>query len=148
MANTPATPAAVLRPESRYGKTRRGPNRLLIAALTVLALALGVAVAIAGYQRLGSSEVKGELAGFQLIDDRTVDVTLSVTREDPSQPVVCIMRARSIDGSETGRRELLVGPSTATTVQVTAQVKTSKPPVVGDAYGCGTDIPGYLRAPD
>jgi hypothetical protein len=32
-------------------------------------------------------------------------------------------------------------------VQVTTQVKTSRPPVVGDVYGCGTEVPGYLVAP-
>jgi hypothetical protein len=32
-------------------------------------------------------------------------------------------------------------------VQVTTEVKTTKPPVVGDIYGCGTDVPGYLKAP-
>ena len=32
---------------------------------------------------------------------------------DPSVPAVCIVRARSIDGDETGRREVLVPPSTA-----------------------------------
>jgi hypothetical protein len=26
-------------------------------------------------------------------------------------------------------------------------VKSSKPAAVGDIYGCGTDVPGYLRAP-
>jgi hypothetical protein len=57
------------------------------------------------------------------------------------------VRARSLDGSETGRRELLVGPSDQATVQVTTEVKTSKPPVLGDVYGCGTDIPAYLVSP-
>ena len=76
----------------------------------------------------------------------TVEVTLSVTRDDPSQPVVCIVRARSFDGNETGRREVLVVPSTVATVQVTTIVKTSRPPVVGDVYGCGTDVPAYLVA--
>jgi hypothetical protein len=76
-----------------------------------------------------------------------VDVTIGVTRSDPSQPVVCIVRARSKDGSETGRREILVGPSNQTTVQVSALVKTSRPPVTGDVYGCGTDVPAYLIAP-
>jgi hypothetical protein len=32
-------------------------------------------------------------------------------------------------------------------VQVTAVVKSSRPPVVGDVYGCGTDVPAYLVAP-
>ncbi len=70
-----------------------------------------------------------------------MQVTISVTRDDPSRPVVCIVRARSIDGSETGRREVLVPPSAQKTVQVTTIVKASRPPVVGDVYGCGTDVP-------
>ena len=45
------------------------------------------------------------------------------------------------------RREVLVPPSTQKTVQVTTVVKASKPPVVGDVYGCGTDVPSYLVAP-
>ncbi len=147
MANPSEPTAVVARPESRYGKPRRGPSRPVIAVLGVLVVALGLFIAYLGYQRLGTSEVKGELASFELIDDRTVEVTLSVTRQDPSQPVVCIVRGRSLDGSETGRREVLVAPSTDKTVQVSALVKTSRPPVVGDAYGCGSDIPGYLRAP-
>jgi hypothetical protein len=61
--------------------------------------------------------------------------------------VVCIVRARSIDGGETGRREVLVPPSSQATVQVTTVVKSSKRPVVGDVYGCGTDVPAYLVAP-
>jgi hypothetical protein len=30
---------------------------------------------------------------------------------------------------------------------VTTIVKSSQPPVMGDVYGCGTEVPGYLRAP-
>ena len=107
----------------------------------------GVAVATIGYQRLGRSDVEGTLAGYQLIDNQTVSVTISVTRTDPSRPVDCIVRVRAKDGSETGRREVLVAASAQTTVQVTTVVKSSRPPVVGDIYGCGTDVPGYLRAP-
>lgn len=135
-------------PEARYGRQRlsRHSRRYLAIALGVLTVLAGIGLAVAGYQRLGSSEVKGEIAAYELIDNETVDVTISVTRDDPSQPVVCIVRARSKDGSETGRREFVVPPSDQTTVQVTAVVKTSKPPVTGDVYGCGTDIPGYLIA--
>ena len=73
-------------------------------------------------------------------------MTVKVTRSDPSRPVVCILRARSIDGSETGRREVLVPPSSQDTVNITATVKSTRPPVVGDVYGCGTDVPAYLVA--
>jgi Domain of unknown function (DUF4307) len=135
-------------PQSRYGRGRLPRmSRRRVAFLAVVAVAIGIVAAFVGYQRLGRSDVAGTLAGYQLIDSQTVSVTISVTRTDPSRPVDCIVRARAKDGSETGRREVLVPPSTATTVQVTAIVKSSKPAAVGDIYGCGTNVPGYLRAP-
>jgi hypothetical protein len=137
------------RPTARYGRQQmsRRTRRGILIALSILIVTAGVVIALVGFHRLGTGDVKGELAGYRLIDDETAEVTVSVTRKDPSQPVVCILRARSIDGSETGRRELLVPPSPQETVQVKAIVKTSKPPAMGDVYGCGTDVPGYLRAP-
>jgi uncharacterized protein DUF4307 len=136
------------RPVARYGRQRlsRGNRRWIAIGLTVLVLAIGIGIAVIASQRLGTGEVKGELSGYQVVDDETVQVTITVTRNDPSQPVDCIVRARSIDGAETGRRELLVPPSTQKTVQVTTVVKASRPPVVGDVYGCGTDVPPYLVA--
>lgn len=136
------------RPADRYGRQRlsRSNRRWIAIGLTVLVLAIGVGIAVIASQRLGTGEVKGELGGYQLVDNETVRVTITVTRDDPSLPVVCIVRARSIDGSETGRREVLVPPSSQKTVQVTTVVKASRPPVVGDVYGCGTDVPSYLVA--
>lgn len=137
------------RPEARYGRSRlsRVSRRRVAIGLAVLVVAAGVVVAVVGYQRLGTSAVAGTLAGYQVVDDETASVTISVTRSDPSRPVDCIVRVKAKDGSETGRREVLVPPSGAATVQVTTTVKSSQPPVMADIYGCGTDVPGYLRAP-
>ena len=134
---------------ARYGRAnaRTLPRRLLAVALAVLAIATVAAVAVLGYKRLTSAEVKGDLFGYQVIDDQTVSVRISVTRSDPSQPVVCIVRVRAADGSETGRREILVPPSESVTTQVSTIVKSAQPPVMGDVYGCGTDVPDYLRSP-
>ncbi|WP_197376689.1 DUF4307 domain-containing protein [Mycolicibacterium baixiangningiae] len=137
------------RPTARYGRQRvpHRTRRLVIAVLAVLVVAAGVVLAIVASQRFSGQDVKGELGAYRLIDDQTVEVTVSVTREDPSRPAVCIVRARSLDGSETGRREFLVTSSEQATVQVTAVVKSSRPPVIGDVYGCGLDVPPYLVAP-
>jgi hypothetical protein len=140
--------APILPPQTRYGRPRlsRAARRGVVIALAALVVAAGIIVAIVGYQRLGSSDVAGALAEYRIIDDETVSVTITVTRSDPSRPVDCIVRARAKDGSETGRREVLIPPSQAATVQVTTIVKSSRPPVMGDIYGCGTDVPAYLRS--
>ncbi len=137
------------RPTARYGRQRLTPRtrRWIAIGLTALVLVAGIVIAAVAFVRFGAGNVKGELGAYRIVDDETVEVTASVTRDDPSQPVVCIVRARSYDGSETGRRELLVPPSTAKTVQVRALVKTSRPSVVGDIYGCGSDVPAYLVGP-
>jgi hypothetical protein len=142
------TERSITPPQSRYGR-RRGSrlSKRWFIALSAAVAAAGVALALIAYQRLGRGDVEGTLAGYQLIDSQTVSVTISVTRKDPSRPVDCIVRVRAKDGSETGRREVLVPPSKEATVQVTTVLKSSKPAVVGDIYGCGTDVPGYLRAP-
>jgi Domain of unknown function (DUF4307) len=141
------TETPIPRPEARYGRSRlsRLSRRRLTIGVAVLVVATGLVVAVVGYQRLGTSDVAGSLAGYRLIDDETASVTISVTRSDPSRPVDCIVRVRAKDGSETGRREVLVPPSEAATVQVTTTVKSSRSPVMADIYGCGTDVPGYLR---
>jgi hypothetical protein len=137
------------RPAARYGQQRlsRRSRRRVVVILSAVIVAAGLALALVAFQRLGNGAVKGELGGYELLDAETVQVTMSVTREDPSRPVVCIIRARALDGAETGRREVLVPPSSQSTVQVTAIVKSSRRPVVGDVYGCGMDVPTYLVAP-
>ena len=136
------------RPVSRYGREpmpARTRRRWLIG-LGALVLAAGVGVAVAGYQRFEDVEVEGKAAAFEVIDDHTVTVTVSVTRKDPSRPAVCIVRSRSKDGVETGRREVLVAPSESKTVQVKTTVASFKRAFVGDVYGCGMDVPAYLVA--
>src|ERR1700757_2301027 len=126
-------------PQPRYGRRQlpRPSGRRVIVALAVLGVIVGAVVAVIGYQRLGRNDIEGTLAGYRLIDPQTVAVTISVRRSDPSRPVDCIVRVRAKDGSETGRREVLVPPASDATVQVTTIVKSSKPPAMGDVYGCG-----------
>lgn len=144
MTHTP-----IPRPDARYGRPRlsRRARRRVAIALGVLVAAAGIVIAVIGYQRISTSAVTGSLVGYRLVDDETASVTISVTRSDPSRPVACIVRVRATNGSETGRRELLVPPSEATTVQVTTTVKSSQPPVMADVYGCGTEVSSYLRLP-
>lgn len=142
-------PSGRTAPPSRYGREPMpaATRRRIVLALGALTILLGLGVAVAGYHRFEGAEVEGAGGAYEVLDDQTVSVTISVTRKDPATPVVCIVRARAQDGSETGRREILVGPATDRTVQVTTTVKSYKRPVSADVYGCGTTVPGYLRAP-
>ena len=141
------TDTPIERPAARYGRPRLSPasRRRVAVGLAALAVAGGFAVAFIGYHRLGTSTVSGSLAGYRVIDNETASVTISVTRSDPSRPVDCIVRVKAADGTETGRREVLVPPAREATVQVTTTVKSFQPPAVADIYGCGSDVPGYLR---
>jgi len=134
------------KPASRYGSPTlsTAARRRIVTVLAALVVLAGLGAAAVAYQRYEATDVEGEAAAFSVLDDRTVSVTISVTRKDPEQTVVCIVRARSQDGAETGRREVVVGPAQAKTIQVTTTVASFRTPYVGDVYGCGTDVPGYL----
>lgn len=134
------------KPPERYGKPAIAAHtrRRVTIGLAVLVVTAGLGAAAVGYQRYERTAVEGKAAAFERLDDRSLSITLSVTRKDPGTPVVCIVRARSRDGAETGRREVLVGPSDAGTVQVTTTVTGFRSSEVADVYGCGTEVPAYL----
>lgn len=134
------------KPAARYGRPSMSAvtRRRIVTALAALVVLAGLGAAAVAYQRYEATDVEGEAAAFEVLDDRTVSITISVTRKNPGQTVVCIVRARSQDGAETGRREIVVGPAQAKTIQVTTTVPSFRTPYVGDVYGCGTEVPGYL----
>ena len=133
-------------PQARYGRAPvpAATRRRVAIVLGVLATLALFGAAVAAYQRFEGVDVEGKMAAYEVLDDQTVEITISVTRKNPATPAVCIVRARSKDGVEIGRREVLVGPADARTVAVTTTVKSFLRPFVGDIYGCGTDVPPYL----
>jgi hypothetical protein len=142
---TESSPAGRL-PEERYGRVPmpETTRRRLVMGLAALVTAALVGGAVAAYHRFEGNDVEGTMGAYEVLDDQTVSVTISVTRRDPSVPAVCIVRARSRNGAETGRREILVEPADAQTIQLTTLVKSYQRPLVGDIYGCGTAVPPYL----
>ena len=139
-------------PEGRYGPRGVGRHRRWAVPVGLLfALLAGLVVAVIGYRNLGSAPVQGEALGFTLLDGAPgtypqiygVELRLNVIRDDPSQPAVCIVRARSRDGEETGRKEVYVPPA-AGPVVLTTVVRTSRPPVTANVFGCSLAVPPYL----
>ena len=130
-------------PEGRYGSSRR-QSRWGGAAGTAMALLVGLGVAVVGYRNVADPSIEGQRLGFTLRDGSSVEIRFEVTRKDPSRPGVCLVRARSLDGDETGRKEVYVPPAEGRVV-LSPVIHTSRPPVTGDVYGCSMQVPAYLR---
>ncbi|MGH3933697.1 MAG: DUF4307 domain-containing protein [Pseudonocardiaceae bacterium] len=139
-------------PEGRYGSRSSGRYRRwgVLAGLLITVLA-GLVAAVIGYRNLGGPPVRGAALGFVPLagepgtqsETYGVELRFTVVRDDPSRPAVCIVRARSRDGQETGRKEIYVPPA-AGSIVLTTVVRTSQPPVTADVYGCSLTVPSYL----
>ncbi|MFS8101969.1 DUF4307 domain-containing protein [Lentzea alba] len=131
-------------PEGRYGKQGRKPlNKWARWGLLAVAVAVGATVAFVGYRNLGTKPIEAKQTAFNILGDDRVEVSFEVSRDQPERPAVCIIRARSKDGDEAGRREVLVPPGNSVVVETTV-LRTSKPPVTGEVFGCSYQVPPYL----
>jgi Domain of unknown function (DUF4307) len=130
------------RPAERYG-SRRTP-RWLPAVLLVTVVAVTTAAAVLGFRNLGSPPIEGRQTAFNVLDEGRVEVVFQVVRERPERAAVCIVRARSRDGDETGRKEVYV-PAGARSVIASTVIRTSRRPVTGEVFGCSYDVPAYLE---
>ena len=146
----PATPSATqppTLPPGRYddaagsGFTGKAVAVFLVLLVGALLVASGVTV----YRLNATPEISGEEIGVTVVDDERTDIVLTVTRDEPGTPVYCIVRAQDQTKGEVGRREVYVPPSESGTVQVETSIATSSRAFMGDVYGCGDDVPEYLR---
>ena len=136
-------------PEGRYGPRRDGhrlPGWVAKRAqlmLLVLVVAAGLVVTVVGYRNLGTAPIEGAGTAFAVLDDHSVRVTFEVVRDEPGRPAVCIVRARSVDGDETGRKEVFIAPGPRSVIAETV-LRTSRRPVTGEVFGCSYEVPSYL----
>lgn len=135
-------------PADRYGDADRGSRVMGKVIAVVLALLVGGLLVAGVYTmwRLNQTpDITGEAIGVEVVDDTRVDLSFTVTREEPGTPAYCIIRAQEESKGELGRREVYVPPSENNTIQIDASVFTTGRAFVADVYGCGDDIPDYLR---
>ncbi|MDN4506885.1 MULTISPECIES: DUF4307 domain-containing protein [Dietzia] len=135
-------------PADRYATADRGSNLTGKVVAVILALLVGGLVVAGVYTtwRLNQTpDITGEAIGVEVVDETRVDLTFTVTREEPGTPAYCIIRAQEESKGELGRREVYVPPSENTTIQIDASVFTTGRAFAADVYGCGDDVPDYLR---
>lgn len=145
MLNSPTVThleVVLTRPTSRYASSRT--PRWLPAVLFGLVVLAALAVAVVGYRNFGSPPIEGRQTAFRVVDDGSVQITFQVVRDEPQRAAVCIVRARSADGDETGRKEVYVPPGPPSTLATTL-LRTSRRPVTGEVFGCSYAVPAYLE---
>lgn len=131
-------------PEGRYGSRTRNRIRPWVRwVLFGVGILLLIGVSVVAYRNLGSKPIEGKQSAFAVVDDHSVNVTVELQRQQPERPAECVVRARSMDGNEVGRKELLMPPSQGTT-QIPTVLRTSARPVTGEVYGCTYDVPPYM----
>lgn len=132
-------------PEGRYGSraSAKPASRWRRWALAGVGLLLACGVAYVAYQNLGNAPIDAQRTSFKAVGSDSVQITFSVTRESPSRPAVCVVRARVLDGSESGRKEVLVPPEVGS---VSTVIKSAGEPVTADVFGCSYEVPSYLTS--
>lgn len=136
------TPDATLL-ERRYGTRPRKTSRRTYWILGACAVLLGGVIAWVGYVNLGTAPIETQQVSFDNLPDNAMRFTFEVTRDTPDRAAVCIVRARVLDGSEGGRKEVLIPPGPAS-VRVTTVIESGDEPVTADVFGCSYQVPAYL----
>ncbi|MET0233941.1 MAG: DUF4307 domain-containing protein [Kibdelosporangium sp.] len=132
-------------PEGRYGSraSAKPAGRWRKWLLPVTGLLLAAAVAYVAYQNLGSAPIEAQRTAFSPAGDSSVRISFTVTRETPSRPAVCVVRARVLDGSEGGRKEVYVPPGVQS---ISTVIRSAGEPVTADVFGCSYQVPSYLTS--
>lgn len=134
-------------PDGRYGPTgrdlrkkgRRRKARWI--AFTVMVIILLGLVAFITYYNLGPKPIEANRTTFNKLPGNAMEMTMRVHRDEPDRASVCVVRVRSKNGLETGRREVLVPPGQDS---VSTVIQSTRPPVTASVVGCSYNIPAYL----
>jgi hypothetical protein len=93
--------------------------------VVALAVLFTGAVVALGW-RLSNPAVSFQVRAFDVKSDEAVELTFLVRRKDPDAAVTCLLRARSTQNQEVGRRTVVVPPGKAEAVTVTVITTTAR----------------------
>jgi hypothetical protein len=119
---------------------RRYPGPRVPRPLLIVAIGVGVAVALAWliWAALFHSQpaVAAQVSAYTVVSDTVIDVTLTVERRNPAQPVTCRVLAQGADVSAVGEQQVAVGPATARVVNQTVSLVTLRRASAATVEGC------------
>jgi uncharacterized protein DUF4307 len=130
-------------PEGRYGSRGARPSRRTYWIAGACAIGLGALAAWWAFANLGTSPIETQRTAFVNQPDNSMRLTFDVIRDEPQRPAVCIVRVRGLDGSEGGRKEVLIPPGGSST-SVSTVIRSTSEPVTAEIFGCSYQVPPYL----
>ncbi|QDQ97131.1 DUF4307 domain-containing protein [Tomitella fengzijianii] len=131
---------------ARYETNRLSPKgrKAVLVILVAIVVLLGAGAAYSYYKSLGSTDLEGQAIRYEALDDTEMAADISLTRDDPSEAAMCVIRARDREGFEVARREVYFPPTGFDSTVVTTKLRTSSLGGVVDVYGCTYEVPAYL----
>jgi hypothetical protein len=129
--------------EDRYGAKPKRASRRTYWVVGAIALVVGGVIAWVGYVNFGTAPIDTQTTSFSNLPNSRMKMTFEVTRDTPERPAVCIVRARVLDGSEGGRKEVYIPPAQGA-ITMTTVITSSGDPVTADVFGCSYQVPAYL----
>ena len=124
-------------PPGRYGRRRDGRrNRAVPIVLGALVLAVSLFLAVRLYGQYGDPDYDARIIGWTDVTPAGMTIDFSV-RVPAGGSAACVLRARSYDGAEVGRRTVTVSAAPgATTVEARERVTTTARASHGDVLRC------------
>ena len=119
--------------EYRARAYRRAP-RWVLPTLVALVVLAGLGVALAYYHNFGSRPLDAQVTAFH-IEDRSIALTVQVTRNHPDRPVSCVLAAQARDHGIIGRVTVRL-PAGGKTPTVSRTIHTKARPYAGEVESC------------
>jgi hypothetical protein len=125
-------------PPGRYGRRRDGRRHILVPALFAVALtAILVLVSVKLYRQYGDPTYDAQVIRYTGVTETQVTVDFFVT-VPAGGSATCLLRARSYDGAEVGRRTVTVtAPDGERRATASEPVPTTARPFIGEVLRCG-----------
>jgi hypothetical protein len=125
-------------PPGRYGHRRAPGLRRRVGPLIFAAVVLvaSVLLTVQLYDRYGRTDYQSKIVGWS--DDSSTRLTIEFEVRIPANgTATCVLRARSYDGAEVGRREVrLANPGATAQIRAREDVSTRARASHGDVVRC------------